>query len=538
MSTNSELAEQLRGIADLLDLMGERFKPEAYRRAARSIETLTEDIRAVATRGQLDEIPGVGAAISEKIQEYLRDGKIAYYERIRAEVPPGVVELMRLSGFGPKTARRFWTDLGVEGPAELLAALDAGRLQGMSGFGPKKIENLRAALTSTTSPGRRIPLPEAYELAERLLAELRAAPVDQLVVAGSLRRRRESVGDLDILATSRDPPKVLDAFIALPERVEVKLKGPTKATILVTGSVQVDLRVVEPASFGAAWQYFTGSKDHNVELRSLAKDRGLKVNEYGVFRGDERIAGATEEEVYRTFDLPWIPPEIREGRGEIAAAAAGTLPPLVEERDVLGDLHVHPVSLERRELDRALGRARERGWAYVGLVAPPGRTAELRAGLGPLAGPGPRVFVGEEAGIDPAARSSADYTILRAEGPAPLAAPPSSRPPALLLAHLTTGALGGVSDPARAGPWLAFARQHRLAVELTARGAADGVDAAQAQAHHAAGGLVHLALGTGPASEGVLSVGLARRAGISAAKVVNAMPAERWAAGLGRGPRS
>ncbi|HLH29221.1 MAG TPA: helix-hairpin-helix domain-containing protein, partial [Acidimicrobiales bacterium] len=345
------------------------------------------DIRAVATRGQLDEIPGVGAAISEKIQEYLRDGKIAYYERIRAEVPPGVVELMRLSGFGPKTARRFWTDLGVEGPAELLAALDAGRLQGMSGFGPKKIENLRAALTSTTSPGRRIPLPEAYELAERLLAELRAAPVDQLVVAGSLRRRRESVGDLDILATSRDPPKVLDAFIALPERVEVKLKGPTKATILVTGGVQVDLRVVEPASFGAAWQYFTGSKDHNVELRSLAKDRGLKVNEYGVFRGDERIAGATEEEVYRAFDLPWIPPEIREGRGEIAAAAAGTLPPLVEERELLGDLHVHLASLERRELDRALGRARERGWAYVGLVAPPGRTAELRAALGPSAGP-------------------------------------------------------------------------------------------------------------------------------------------------------
>src|SRR5579863_8233957 len=226
MSTNGELADQLRGIADLLDLMGERFKPEAYRRAARSIETLPEDVRAISGRGELDAIPGVGEAISEKIREYLRDGHMAYYERLRAEVPPGVVELMRLSGMGPKTARRLWTDLGIEGPAELTAAIDAGRLNGLSGFGPKKIENLRTALTAATSTGRRLPLPEAYDLAEKLLGALRAAPVDQLVVAGSLRRRRESVGDLDILATSQEPAKVLDAFTALPERIEVKLKGP------------------------------------------------------------------------------------------------------------------------------------------------------------------------------------------------------------------------------------------------------------------------------------------------------------------------
>jgi DNA polymerase (family 10) len=525
MSTNAELAEQLRGIADLLDLMGERFKPEAYRRAARSIETLPEDLRAVAARGQLGEIPGVGAAISEKIEEFLRDGRIAYYERIRAEVPPGVVELMRLSGMGPKTARRFWTDLGVEGPAELSAAIEAGRLTGLSGFGPKKIENLKASL-SAAATGRRIPLGEAFALAERLLGRLRSAPVDQLVVAGSLRRRRESVGDLDILATSREPARVLDAFAAMPERTEVKMKGPTKSTILVTGGIQVDLRVVEPAAFGAAWQYFTGSKEHNVELRSLAKDRGLKVNEYGVFRGDERIAGATESDVYGAFGLAWIPPEIREGRGEIASAAAGTLPKLVEEAEILGDLHVHLATFDRAAVDAAVQQGRELHLSYLGLAAPPERVEELRAAV-----PTPRdvkLYIGAEvaATVDRPSLASADYVILTAAGKAPPTR--SAGPTALLLAHLSTGPLGGVSEAGEAGGWLAFARARGAAIELTARGAEDGVDAGQARAHHEAGGWVHLTAGLQAASDRVLSVGLARRAGISADRVLNARPAGPW----------
>jgi hypothetical protein len=359
--------------------------------------------------------------------------------------------------------------------------------------------------------------------------------VDQLVVAGSLRRRRESVGDLDILATSTDPAKVLDAFTALPERTEIKMKGPTKATILVTGGIQVDFRVVEPAAFGAAWQYFTGSKEHNVELRSLAKDRGLKVNEYGVFRGDERIAGVTEAEVYGAFGLAWVPPEIREGRGEIAAAGAGTLPKLVEEADILGDLHIHLETVDPAAVESAVSQARERGWSYVGLIPPAGQLDELRSALVAPGRTGPRVFVGDEVDATAAAapRSTADYELLRASSRAPGPSDASTSSQALLLTHLATGPLGGVSDPARAAGWLKFARARRVAIELTARGAAEGVDPAQARAHTEAGGSVHVSVGVSHRSVLVLAVGLARRAGLLSPQVLNAAPAVTWGTRLG-----
>ncbi|MCI4364108.1 MAG: type-X family DNA polymerase, partial [Thermoplasmata archaeon] len=301
--TNDEVIRVLQEIGDLLDLLGEqRFKVEAYRRAARTLESLGEPLERVAARDELDKIPGIGDALEAKIREFLATGELAYLAKLRLQVPPGIRELMRLPGVGPKTARRFWVELGVEGPQELAAAIEAGRLKGVTGFGDRKIEQLRqglAALGAGTDGGSRRPLLEAWELGEALERELRAAgSVEQLVIAGSLRRRRETVGDLDLLATSKEPAKVLANFTALPGVLEVRSHGDTMSTVLHTPGIQVDLRVVDPASFGAALQYFTGSKDHNVHLRTIARDRGLKVNEYGVFRDTERVAGSTEEEVY------------------------------------------------------------------------------------------------------------------------------------------------------------------------------------------------------------------------------------------------
>ena len=317
MPSNAEAAEIFRNIADLLDVLGEKFKPEAYRRAARSIETLPEDLGKFAARDELRTIPGVGEAIAEKIREYLATGRVSYFERLQHEVPPGLVDLMHLPGLGPKTARRFWTDLGIEGPAELEGAIAQGRLDSVKGFGPKKIDQIRSALAqarTAPSSSARAPIESVYPVAERIVRVLRErARTDTVEVAGSFRRRRETVGDLDILVTSEEPERVFDAFSALPEVREVRLRGGTKETVVLTNGLQVDLRVVEPVAFGAALQYFTGSKDHNVHLRSIARDRGLKINEYGVFRGEERVGGRTEEEVYETLGLPWIPPELAGG---------------------------------------------------------------------------------------------------------------------------------------------------------------------------------------------------------------------------------
>ncbi|MGA8543627.1 MAG: helix-hairpin-helix domain-containing protein, partial [Thermoplasmata archaeon] len=380
MPTNAEAVELFQGIADILDVLGEKFKPEAYRRAARSIESLTEDLSAVAARDELRTIPGVGEAIEEKLKEFLRTGRLDYYDRLRKEVPPGILELLAIPGLGPKTARRFWTDLKVETPAELADAIEKGKLTGVTGFGPKKIEQIRSALAAAKgAPATgRFPIEKAFPIAQRLVRGLRAVSgVMECEVAGSFRRRRETVGDLDVLVTAKDREKVFDAFSKLPEVREVRLRGGTKETVILEDGLQVDLRVVEPEEFGAALLYFTGSKDHNVLLRSLARERGLKINEYGIFRGDERIGGQTEEEVYSALQLAWIPPELRENRGEIEAAAKGPLPPLVDVTDLRGDLHVHlhkrpsadlAVRETPAEVDEILSTARARKLAYVGGV--------------------------------------------------------------------------------------------------------------------------------------------------------------------------
>ncbi|MFZ1024317.1 MAG: helix-hairpin-helix domain-containing protein [Thermoplasmata archaeon] len=547
MSSNARAVQILREIGDLLDLQGEKFKPEAYRRAARSIESLSEELQKVAARDELRSIPGVGDAIEEKLREFLRTGTIEYYDRLRKEVPPGIVELMHLGGIGPKTARRLWVELGIEGPAELITAIDAGKLVGLAGFKDRKIAQLREAVARTGGPtDQRRLFADVWPIAQRLLDELRRrAPVDQVELAGSVRRRRETIGDLDVLVTARDAEKVFDVASKLPEVQSIVLRGPTKETLIYQPGIQVDIRVLAPESFGAALQYFTGSKDHNVRLRSIARDRGLKINEYGVFRGDERIAGATEADVYATLGLPLIPPEIRENQGEIDAALVGTVPTLVEEPDLHGDLHVH---LDHRatvpDVDRLLAEAHTRGWSYLGVVvAAPGggsgtgepapevltRITNLRRAKSKQS---PALFLGWEGAVPPSAEQTTaytpDYWVLALGPENRTATPPPRREPAPLFAgHLATGARAGAEEAAFSAVWLPWAREHSVALEMTPRPGVDGLDSASARLAGAAGVKLHL---TGDARVDTigtqigLTVGFARRGWIEKGSVLNALP--------------
>jgi DNA polymerase (family 10) len=548
MTSNAEAAEIFRTIADLLDLLGEKFKPEAYRRAARSIESLTEDLSAVAARGELRSIPGVGEAIAEKTEEYLRTGTIPYYERLKREVPPGLAELMRLPGLGPKTARRFWVELGVEGPGELRDAIAAGRLQGLKGFGEKKIEQIRSALeVAAAGPGpTRRPIDEVYPVALGLMRAIRErAVVDRVEVAGSFRRARETVGDLDLLVTSSDPGTVFEAFTHHPLVAEVKMRGETKETVVLTGGLQVDLRVVKPEEFGAALQYFTGSKDHNVHLRTLARDRGLKVNEYGVFRDDTRVAGTTEEEVYAALGLAWIPPELREDRGEVERAAQGKLPPLVSESDLRGDLHVHlPSDAGPDAVDRVVADGRARGYAYLGIVVG-GLRADgtawalpeaTRSHITATSSSGLRVVRAVEGGVDSAfaklSTAAHDYRIVRpcAGTPPPARLDPMELP-VRLVAHVGPST---APDAAAVTAWIGVARTAAAAIEVGP--GSERLDSVSGRGAREAGVTVHLPTGVGLSSDDPtrpVALGFARRAGAGPEGVANARPLD----GLSSAPR-
>ncbi len=366
---NLELARIFYEIADILDLHGVSFKPEAYRRAARNLEGMSQDLRDVWRRGELDKLPGVGKAISEKIAEYLETGHLRYFEKLRAEVPPGVVEIMRIPGVGPKTAKLLNEALGIESVEDLKEAAENGRIAGIKGLGPKKVDNILKGIELRASTEGRELLGIVLPIAEGIVEYLREkAPVESIAVAGSLRRMKETIGDIDILATSGDQVAVMEAFVSMPNVKEVRLQGETKSTVFLTEGIQADIRVVADDSFGAALLYFTGSKDHNIQMRNLAIDKGLKLNEYGLFRGDERVASATEREVYKTLGLAYIEPEMREAQGELEAAARGDLPNLITPADIRGDLHVHTDWTDGHDsLTVMVEAAKAMGYEYVGI---------------------------------------------------------------------------------------------------------------------------------------------------------------------------
>jgi DNA polymerase (family 10) len=344
---NPEIARTLEEVADILEIQNANpFRIRAYRNAVRTVETITVPLRRwVEERRQLTDLPGIGKEMASHIQEMVETGTLGFRDELLAEVPRSLIELMRLPGLGPKKAKRVWDELKIGSVDELEAAAKEGRIATLSGFGAKSQEKILAGIAEHRQHGSRMLLNEAERAVEPLLAWLREIPeVERLEVAGSYRRRKETVGDVDLLAIASRPVPVMEAFRSYAQVDKILMAGETRSTIVLGSGLQVDLRVVPAECYGAALVYFTGSKEHNVKLRRRAVERGLKISEYGVFNTDNEgdcIAGREEADVYSTVGLAWVPPELREDHGEIEAAAAGRLPHLIRVEDLRGDLHMH-----------------------------------------------------------------------------------------------------------------------------------------------------------------------------------------------------
>lgn len=370
---NAQVAEVFERIADLLELQGENiFRIRAYREAARQIASLASDIKELWRSNRLQEIPGVGQAIAEKIDELLSTGRLRYLEELEARFPPGLVEMMRIPGVGPKRAMALFEKLGVSSVDELEQAAREGRIRTIPGFGVKTEQNILAGIARWRQHTARLPLGRALPQAEQVIELLRDYPaVQRISYAGSLRRMADTIGDIDILVASDRPAEVSDAFTSLPIVREVLAHGTTRSSILTDRGLQVDLRVVEPLQWGAALQYFTGSKAHNIKLREIAQRRRLKINEYGIFNleTDERLGGAEEEEIYAALGMAVPPPELREDRGEIEAALAGALPRLVTLEDLQGDLHAHSTwSDGNASIEQMARAAQAAGLKYIAVT--------------------------------------------------------------------------------------------------------------------------------------------------------------------------
>lgn len=368
---NKELARMFHRIADALEIKGETgFRLAAYENAARVLEGLGEDVAELAAAKTLEDIPGIGRGTAEKIEEYLRTGKMKRYDEVMAEIPPGLIDLLDIQNLGGKTAQRVWKELGVKNVQGLKRVIADGSLAGLKGMGEKRVDNIRKGMELHEKAKERISIFEATTIVDKVLEYLRKSPkVIQAEAAGSLRRMRETIGDIDVLAAGKDGPGIVAYFTKHPDVERVLGAGETKSSVLIhgpSGPRQVDLRVVAESEFGAALQYFTGSKEHNIVLRGMAKDRGLKISEYGVFKGKKRIAGRDEESVYRSLGLPLIPPEMRENRGEIEAAMEGRLPRVVEYDEIRGDLHVHSLHSDGHQTIAELAEiGRKAGYGYL-----------------------------------------------------------------------------------------------------------------------------------------------------------------------------
>ncbi|MEW6544900.1 MAG: DNA polymerase/3'-5' exonuclease PolX [Nitrospirota bacterium] len=369
---NADVAAKLDEVADLLEIEGaNRFRVRAYRNAARTLRDLSREVAEMLKEGaDLTELPGIGEDLAGKIREIVETGTTPVLEEHRQALPPTLAELLKIPGLGPKRVQALHRHLGIQTLDALRLAAKEGRIRSLPGFGEKTERQILERLAARAGTEARLKLAIATQYAEALVAYLKAAPgVKQVTVAGSYRRARETIGDLDILATASRGSPVMDRFVAYGEVEEVLAHGGTRATVRLACKLQVDLRVVAEESYGAALQYFTGSKAHNIVLRQLAQQRGLKINEYGVFRNDRRLAGETEESVYAAVGLPWVPPELRENRGEFEAAREGRLPKLVELRDLKGDLHAHTKATDgRSSLKEMALAARTRGFEYLAIT--------------------------------------------------------------------------------------------------------------------------------------------------------------------------
>jgi DNA polymerase (family 10) len=367
---NKELADLFAKMADMLEFKDENpFKISAYRKASRVLGDLTQDIKDIAESRELKKVPGIGEGMAQKIEEYLKTGKISKYEEVKKGVPDELIAMMEIPGMGPKTLAMIHQERKINNLSDLEKAIENGSLIDLPGMGGKKVENMKRGIELLKASKGRMNLGVALPLAKRVVKALREQTGSKKIEwAGSLRRMRENIGDIDILATGPDQQKMIHAFTHLPEVKEVLASGETKGSVIVEGRVQIDIRVVDEDSYGAALQYFTGSKGHNIHLRGIAKAKGIKINEYGVFKGEKKIGGKEEKDVYQALGMDWIEPELREDRGEIEAAQKKRLPKLVEEPEIKGDLHVHSKwSDGTSSIEEIAKAAQMRGYQYIAL---------------------------------------------------------------------------------------------------------------------------------------------------------------------------
>jgi DNA polymerase (family 10) len=384
---NADIAAIFEEIASLLEIEGANvFRIRAYRNAARTLQELGKDLRAMVQRGEdLTALPGIGEDLAGKIREIVETGRCAALDKLHKRMPPAITELLKIPGLGPKRVKTLYHELDIHTTEQLHRAVRDQRIRQLPGFGEKTETRIAEALAIQPFGSGRFKLVTAAQYAEPLAAYFRQmAGVRQVVVAGSYRRFKETVGDLDLLVAAEPGSAVMDRFVAYDEVAEVLSKGPTRSSVILKCKLQVDVRVVEPASYGAALHYFTGSKAHNIAIRRMAQERGLKINEYGVFQGEKRIAGETEESVFRAVGLSFIPPELREDRGEIEAAKTGRLPQLVELSDLRGDLHAHTKATDgHNTLAEMAEAARQRGFEYLAITEHSRRLTVAR-GLDPV----------------------------------------------------------------------------------------------------------------------------------------------------------
>lgn len=369
---NADIAALFEEIADLLEIEGANaFRVRAYRNAVRTLQELGKDVRSMVQAGEdLTKLPGIGDDLAGKIGEIVETGRCSAFDKLRRQMPPALTELLKIPGLGPKRVQILYHELDIHTVEQLQRAVRDHRIRELPGFGEKTETRIADALEVHAGGAGRLKLATAAQYAEPLAAYLRAVTgVRRVIVAGSYRRAKETVGDLDMLVTAEPASPVMDRFVAYDEVAEVLSHGPSRSSVVLNCKLQVDVRVVAPESYGAALHYFTGSKAHNIAIRRLAQEGGLKINEYGVFEGERRIAGETEESVFQAVGLPFIAPELREDRGEIEAAKAGRLPNLIELADLKGDLHAHSKASDgHNSLQEMAEAAKKLGFEYLAIT--------------------------------------------------------------------------------------------------------------------------------------------------------------------------
>ncbi len=370
---NSDIEEILNTVANLLEIKGENpFRVRAYHNAARTVQGMSQSVAEMVRQGQdLSELPGVGKDLAGKIEEIVNTGTLPLLTQLQGEMPAGLTDLMRVPGLGPKRVAALYKELGVTTLDDLLQAAEQGRIQTLEGFGEKTEQRIREeAAKLQQRQSKRISLVVAEQIAGPLVEYLKETPgANDVIVAGSYRRQKETVADLDILATCAKNSKVMDRFVKYEDVRQIVSQGGTRSTVVLRSGVQVDLRVVPQVSYGAALLYFTGSKEHNIAIRKIGLAKKLKINEYGAFRGEKRIAGRTEDEMYAKIGLPFIEPELREDRGEIEAARKGKLPKLLKLQDIRGDLHVHTKRTDGHDtIEELIEAAKKHGYEYIAIT--------------------------------------------------------------------------------------------------------------------------------------------------------------------------